>query len=686
MPIQNISKYVQINDFILLEYEFNRDGTTVDLSSLGPKVSVTSVGTKQYYNNSTAIGITNNILELNSVATNTLRSTWFNSETTSQFNQYFDSSISVATTTEYEHDTVKVHVISGYNFDDIVGFLLQVRAKDTSANMVDLSNFSYLKQPVALGNSNVVKFSSNALYLGNKFYDKYIEFKIPSVYALGNDLKSAGTLGLGLDIEQNSDVYLTYSTIPTIQADASDSTFVLVENVNFQLPVTSVADNFNAFIAQSTVGDFIEYYATWADQIIGQYMGDIESGRISLTTSNNPNDNYQEFSSIYGNQAAKWVLIHELYVYEQLPGVDGGSSILTQKFSFTQEDNFSLPNYFRPVLKNADIDSSYTIQYIIRLTNRMDGTQIIRRSSFASTDPKKYGLKFTRINVENIIPYKVFNKLEAEKGNVVQGVSNIRTKYVKVFFDTSSILLNEKNEVFPQGLGPIYLKNGDSVYKFKFEKFNESAGQRENIDLSGAYNYILSFKLKDNSKIDVVPTYSTNMNTTIGEIEFKINEDQINTILSQNIKDYSIKVKNPDGTDYTFYEGNVYSYAKKEEAKQEQANYVQQIAGLNNQLVTSQAQYNNLLNDYNTLLAETNAAKTVVSTEKTGYTKPTTRTSKKTAQPSTTTVEQSKKITDLEADNARLNLENRSYKSGRNISGAGRGDTLERESPADEIQ
>jgi len=589
---QNISKYVQINDFLLLEYEFNRDGTETDISGMGASVAVTNLGTKQYFNNvagpgaGLALGDTNNILELNSTPTDDLRSTWFTNEDDSgRFYNLFDTfDANIGTETpQYPHDTIKVHIISGYNFDDIVGFMLQVRAEDSSSNMVDLSNFSYFKQGVALGSADVVKFATTALYLGNRFYDKYVEFKIPSIYALGNDTAGGfdSSLGQALDIMPLSDVYLTYSTVPTIQGGLNDDeTFTLAENIDVQLPMSSVADNFNAFIAESTNGDYIEYYATWANQIIGQYMSDIESGRIPLYTSNNPNDNYQEFSDIYGSNTAKWVLIHELYVYENLPGVSGGSSLLTQKFSFTQEDNFSLPNYFRPVLRNADIDASYTIQYIARLSNRMDGTQIIRRASFASTDPKKYGSHFTRLNVENIIPYKVFNRIEAEKGNVVEGSLKPRTKYVKTFYDTTGILYNENNELYPQGQGPLLLKTGDSVYKFKFEKFNEAADQKENVDLSGAYNYALRFTLDDETIIEAVPTYTTNMNTAIGELEFKLTGDQIKQLLKQLNTAYQIVVKNPDGSHYTFYEGVYHSYIAYSEPQQQESTFQSQSSKL----------------------------------------------------------------------------------------------------------
>lgn len=546
----NISKYIALNDFLLLEYEFNRDDVLTTLSS--PYVIDTCIGTKTFYEGSGAGSITKNTLFLNSVPTNAQRTNWYtdSSAAYSTYPTYWDNDSSVAiSTTSYQCDTVKVHIVSGYNFDEIGGFLLQVRA-NSSDGLVDLANFTYAKQPQII-NDNVIKFALNTLYLGNRFYDKYIEFKIPSVQNLGGDTTASPALGGALAINPNSDVYLTYSTIFDIVNDE----FVLDEITNVQLPVTSVADNFNCFIAESTAGDYIEYYATWANSIIGEYMGDIESGRIRLYTSNNPNDNYEAFTESYGT-AAKWVLIHEIAVYENLPG----ASLLTQKYSFTQDDGFSRPNYFRPILQNADIDSSYSIQYTCRLMNRMDGTQIIRKASFASQDPKKYGLKFTRINVENLIPYKVFNKVEAEQANVITGSGIEKTKYVKVFYDTITVVMNAFNELFPQGTGPLFLKSYDSIYKFKFEKISTS-GDRINVDLSGAYNYSLLFKLDDNTKIEVGPTYSTNMNTTIGEIEFKLTENQLASIKKQKNNNFSIIVKNPNGTDYTFYEGVFYDYS-----------------------------------------------------------------------------------------------------------------------------
>jgi len=543
----NISKYVALSEFLLLEYEFNRDGVETALT-LPMVVGDASFNTTYFHEGSTALSTTHNVLPLNSIQADVNRATWFFDPVSyeSTYPLFWEASTAL-TTTSYPLDKIKVHIVSGYNFSDVGGFLLQFQAETSTGKLIDLANFTYAKQPQIV-DGNVIKFASNTLFLGNKFYDKYLELSIPSVQALGNKSLSKD-IETVLSIKNLSDVHITYSTI----YDIVENYYILSENTSLQLPVQSNADNFNAYIAESTAGDYIEFYATWNNLIIGNYMGDIESGRIPLYTSNNPNDNFQEFTDTYGTGANKWVVIHEISVYEQIPG----ASILTQKYAFTQDENFSNPNFLRPILINSDIAASYSIQYVCRLNNRMDGTQIIRKASFSSTDPKKYGLKFSRINVENIIPYKVFNKLDAEKPNILTGSGLEKIKYVKVFYDTVTVVMNAFNEVFPNGAGPLFLKATDSIYKFKFERVSTN-GDKVNVDLSGAFNYALSFILDDNSKIEVGPTYSTNMNTTIGEIEFKLTENQLSTLKIQANNVYSIIVKNPNGSEYTFYQGTYY--------------------------------------------------------------------------------------------------------------------------------
>jgi hypothetical protein len=581
----NLSKYVQLNDFLLLEYEFNKSETSEILGGINHVIANTVLGGKQYFNQG-SIGVLNNDLKLNSVPNDSKRTSWYTSTNENTYWPYFDSSTSFIQ--NYPFDTIKIHIVSGYNFDDVPGFLLQVGAMDTFGNLVDLSNFTWINQVTG---GQVIKFSSDALYLANRFYDKHVELRIPSVEYLGGGTDAG--LEQGLSIKALSDVYFTYSTITEIDSD----NYILQERISLQLPVTSQADNFNAFIAESTGGDFIEFYATWNNTIIGEYMGDIESGRIRLYTSNNPNDNFEDFSNTYGPGASKWVVMHEIYVYEHIPG----NSLLTQKYVFTQENNFSLPNYFRPVIKNSDIASSYSIEYICRLTNRMDGSQIIRKASFASKDPQKYGRYFTRLAVDNYIPYKIFNRIEGEASTTVQMTDNKKTKYVKVYYDSTRILLNMNNEVLPQGTGPLFLKRGDGTYKFSFDRIDENAnGEQMNVDLSGAYNYALLFVLDDGTRLEMQPTYSPNMNVTLGELEFKIMEAQTSNLLKQNNNSFSIIIKNPDGTSYTFYEGFYFSYSNYQQVISQYSSLFK-ITDLQSQIAKLEAE-NKALSDENSSL------------------------------------------------------------------------------------
>jgi len=204
---QNISKYIQINDALLLEYEFNKAETATSLTGVSSYVGTnTTLNTKQYWNSVGGEGITNDSWRLSAVPTESTRSTWFvNPASEGGFDAWFiDTSIATVPQTSYVFDTIKVHIISGYNFDDVAGFLLQVRAQvDPSAgSLIDLANFTWIKQ--ILPSSNVIKFDSNTLHLGNRFYDKYVLLKVPSIQYSGGDgvsqnlAKSLGIKNFGI--------------------------------------------------------------------------------------------------------------------------------------------------------------------------------------------------------------------------------------------------------------------------------------------------------------------------------------------------------------------------------------------------------------------------------------------------------------------------------------------------------
>jgi len=111
----------------------------------------------------------------------------------------------------------------------------------------------------------------------------------------------------------------------------------------------------------------------------------------------------------------------------------------------------------------------------------------------------------------------------------------------------------------------------------------------------------LLFSLDNDSQIEIVPTYSTNMNTTLGELEFKISTEQVVKLIKQKNNVYSIVIKNPDGTHYSYYEGNYFGIADKASFIENYTNtnliakLEAEIAGLTKSLKQSVDNYNRIL-------------------------------------------------------------------------------------------
>ena len=116
----NISKYVQISDFLLLEYEFNRDGTTISLSN--PLIATTNLGTTEYID-TTALGVTNNLGPLNSFPLNTQRTSWYNSST-GDYSSFFDPTLNPSLGTIYQQHLINMILLKYTWYQDIILMML----------------------------------------------------------------------------------------------------------------------------------------------------------------------------------------------------------------------------------------------------------------------------------------------------------------------------------------------------------------------------------------------------------------------------------------------------------------------------------------------------------------------------------------------------------------------------------
>jgi hypothetical protein len=109
---------------------------------------------------------------------------------------------------------------------------------------------------------------------------------------------------------------------------------------------------------------------------------------------------------------------------------------------------------FRPIIKNANTAISFTINYVLRLYNTVDATQIIKQASLTSFETQKYGRQMVQINL-GVVPTvaNVYNQINNDSGKKlivgggtpadsnantseqIAGQLVVKTKYVTTFRD-----------------------------------------------------------------------------------------------------------------------------------------------------------------------------------------------------------------------------------------------------------
>jgi hypothetical protein len=195
-----------------------------------------------------------------------------------------------------------------------------------------------------------------------------------------------------------------------------------------------IYDNLYASVVESLSGDYFE--------ITGLVTGSSLSNFIAQLNSSGGN----------------YVVFHEITLSEQI----GTNFIQTSNQIVSQTTDFDNPILYRPIVLNSSIAVSFAINYVLRLYNRSDNTQIIKNARLASFDVKKYGRRLMKINL-GVVPTvaTVVNQIDPKDGrNIIVSTGSsagssanrsgqtseqiagqlvVKTKYVTSFRDRLNI-------------------------------------------------------------------------------------------------------------------------------------------------------------------------------------------------------------------------------------------------------
>jgi hypothetical protein len=455
------------------------------------------------------------------------------------------------------YDTIKLHLRTGYSFSarGYDGFLFQTKIKRSSGI------YNYFNSTVYLNFSNFEIQNPNPFILGESSYSKYIEIKVPSLvdmYSLNLDFQESFFGATGTINAINSSINYEFD-FKLINSLFEDNGYQYINLDTGKSIVLSQEDEFidlSVNIEHATDGDYFKIYGTKDGSLTG-FEGYI-NGRIR-------------------NSSDDILVFYEVQVSEQL----GLNYINTFNNTFTQTSQFDEPIIFRPVIMNSSISSNFLITVNMRVYNETDNTQIVKVASLIYNQPKKYGKKLLKLNLNSSFsPTIVYNKLPNTSVNreLNQFINSIRpaigeTKYVPVALDTYGILgANTKvtvdgaivnstsNFIYePEGVAIINIsKVSDNFIKFKVVQ--PDGDNYKSISLVNAEDMILIIKSgKIEERISHDPSFP-GIDMGAGEIFFKVSKaiavrfDQTDT--NQNKDMFYINIKNGN-TESLLYFGNV---------------------------------------------------------------------------------------------------------------------------------
>jgi hypothetical protein len=434
------SKFIQISDQMLVEYIYTDQANPAvfNTSQYGVELMKDEHTDGMYYFNSENVASTmGNYRDISAAAIteNRTQYAFLNNDVGVPYNDFdpkltdtVDLPQTFSPNIDITYDTVRVHFISGFNFEgQYDGIIFDIEATRRDNKQINMASINFLR-------SDTPVFSADPLLLADKLYASYIEWRVPSLYSMINTFNPSNSNGIAYRFTEGKG-FIGTSPI-TIKARGIYQTtnengydIYSVQDINTAtINSRDIYDNLYAEVKESEGGDYFELTGKVTGSSLANFIAELNS------------------------QGGNYVVFHQIVVSEQI----GNQFQMSSEQMFTQTDDFDLPTLFRPILLNSSVAVSYAINYTLRLYNRADNTQIIKKARLVSYDPKKYGRRLLKINLGTVPTVaKVYNKLGDDSGNqivVTQGGGNdantsdkiteqlvVRTRYVTSFRDRRSI-------------------------------------------------------------------------------------------------------------------------------------------------------------------------------------------------------------------------------------------------------
>ena len=552
------SFYLQLAPYLLLEYTYGGTETTFNTNQVGvARITNNYTGELQFLNTSAAENVSQNVLDTSAANLGGFKWAFLDKDVPvpyiSQDSNLGYTDLSSVIFGNIEYDRVRIHILSGYRLEDLEGFITQIYVKEAQSR-----KNSIFANNVYLNSDNREKLNSKPILLGDRMYDRYVEFLIPSLKSANSTFYANPTNQFSLGYQYasdtrgflfNSSIYVKVYEINRIEKKNGNLFLYTSDTYEINVNQEDTYSLLSATVEEASDGDYFIYYPTFDGNFIEDFIADLNAS------------------------GGNYIVINDIDVYEQV-GLD---NLLTYSFSQGQQGEFEQPLEYRPLIKYAESAVAFHIDYTVRIFNRENGYQLIRKASTTSYNPKKYGKNIEKINLTQLSsPIKVYNKVYGSPTVSFNPPSvstgGFSTVYVPVFFDSKKIVIQTKSVLTPgadplnAGFGEnsiyfgqrdarIYLSDFDSYFKFSVFKLNSPPAK---LDLS-ASKIQMAFKDSLGNMITIPSLDSSESNSaTEGELIFKVPGHVRKKILvDEGVKNFYLISTNPGVSDTILYTGTV---------------------------------------------------------------------------------------------------------------------------------
>ena len=558
------SFYLQIAPYLLLEYTYGGQETTF----ISNQVKLARIkndylnGQIQFLNTSPSQHVTQNVLDTSAANLGGYKWAFLDKDVPvpyiSQDKKLIYTDLSTLLPSLYvTYDRVRIHILSGYRLEDLQGLIIQIYGKEAQTALT-----SILANNVYLNSDDRDILNPKPVLMGDKMYDRYIELLVPSIKEINTDYYSNPTNSTSLGWQYTTDnngflintaIYISVYEIERIEKTNGNLFLYTSRQYEININQEDTYSLLRANIQESIEGDYFTYYPTYNGNFIEEFIADMDA------------------------QGGSYMIINDIDVNEQV----GSEHILTSSFSQIQTGSFDEPLDFRPLLKYADSAVAFSIDYTVRIFNRENGFQLLRRASTTSFNTKKYGKHINKIALaQQSYPMKVYNKIGGSQSVTFtknETTSSFNTVYVPVFYDTKNIVLQTKSVLssgtdpvnpnfesglyFGQGEARLYLSEFDSYIKFTINQIGTN-NAINHVNLSSS-DIQLAFKDSSGNIMKYPALDSTAENTkTAGELVFKRPHTVRTKVFptetsTKTTKNFYLISSNPGSSDTIMYTGSV---------------------------------------------------------------------------------------------------------------------------------